>query len=119
MKILIVDDTRTLRDLLRMELLRAGYEVEQAGDGHEALSVLAKSTPRLIITDFNMPNMNGIDLVKSVRSTPKIKYIPIIMLTTETSSEKRNMGKEAGVTAWLPKPFDKDILLDMIDRIIL
>ncbi|MBR0558446.1 response regulator [Neokomagataea anthophila] len=118
MKILIVDDTRTIRDLLYRELLKAGYDVEQAGDGLEALAVLQGYTPQMIITDFNMPNMNGIDLVKKLRIMPQTQYLPILMLTTENSVEKRNMGKEAGVTGWLVKPFDKEILIDMIERVL-
>lgn len=117
MKILIVDDTRTIRDLLRLELIKAGYEVEQAGDGCEALAVLQDYAPQLIITDFNMPKMNGIELVKTLRGMSETRYLPILMLTTENSLEKRNMGKEAGVTGWLVKPFDKEILFDMIARV--
>lgn len=117
MKILTVDDTRTIRDLLRIELVRAGHEVAQACDGYEALAVLEGFAPQVIITDFNMPNMNGITLVQHLRAAPKTRYMPILMLTTETSPEKRKIGKDAGVSGWMVKPFNKDILLDMIERV--
>ncbi|GBR54204.1 chemotaxis protein CheY [Neokomagataea thailandica NBRC 106555] len=119
MKILTVDDTRTIRDMIRLALEKEGHEVVQACDGCDALEKVKFFQPEVVITDFNMPNMNGIELSKNLRSLENTKYTPIIMFTTESSVEKKDMGKKAGVSGWLVKPFEAKSLLDAIERVSL
>lgn len=117
MNILIVDDSRTIRNLLKSTLEGAGYTVCQAEDGVSALEKLSEFDPDIIITDLNMPRMNGLELVQKLRQGVKTKFLPILFLTTEGSPEVRKKGREAGATGWLVKPFDATRLLSTIDRV--
>ncbi|GBR24130.1 response regulator [Gluconobacter japonicus] len=117
MNILIVDDSRTIRKLLSDTLEAVGHTVCQAKDGIDALEKLEKFSPETIITDLNMPRMNGIELVKKLRHINKTKFLPILFLTTEGSSEMKEKGRQAGATGWLVKPFDKNSLLNTIERV--
>ena len=116
-QILIVDDSAAIRQSMRYVMEGAGYEVIEASNGREALAVIKPQT-RLVISDINMPEMNGIDLVKSLRSGTSHKTIPIIILTTESQDEMKQKGKEAGATAWMVKPFPPEQLIAVIKRCI-
>lgn len=116
-RILTVDDSKTMRDMVSFTLKKAGYEVGEAEDGKVALSVLAGAKFDLIITDLNMPNMDGISLIKSVRADAKHRGVPILILTTESDDKKKGDGKAAGATGWLVKPFSPEKLIELIQRV--
>ncbi|CAN7642803.1 response regulator [Phenylobacterium sp. LjRoot225] len=115
--ILTVDDSRTMRDMLRMALVDAGFEVVQAEDGVHGLEVLLGAKPDVIITDINMPRMDGYGFMEGVRSDPQHRAIPILVLTTESSAEKKMRARDAGATGWIVKPFDPQKLVDAINRV--
>lgn len=117
-RILIVDDSSTIRDVLGIALKREGYDVVTAEDGVDALKKLDGQSINLIITDVNMPNMDGITLVKEVKKLPAYKFTPICMLTTEAGQEMMNEGKAAGAKAWIIKPFQPPQLLDVVSRLL-
>ncbi|NOH60523.1 response regulator [Vibrio sp. RE88] len=117
-KILAVDDSVSIRQMVSHTLRDAGYEVETANDGRDALNKVASSKFDVVISDVNMPNMGGFELVKALRDKPQYKFIPILMLTTETSTEKKQQGKSAGATGWLVKPFNPETLLKTLKRVI-
>lgn len=118
--ILIVDDSRSLRTLVNLTLTRAGYDVVEAGDGKEALEKIGKiAKVHLIISDVNMPNMDGFTFVQGVKAHPRHKFTPVIMLTTEDEEAKRQRGKAAGAKAWVVKPFEPPHLLDAVSKLIL
>lgn len=116
--ILIADDAASMRGLVSMTLRSKGYEVIEAEDGIDALSKMKNSKVGLIVSDLNMPNMDGIELVKAVKAIPEYKYIPIVMLTTEGQAEKKEAGRQAGAKAWIVKPFKPDVLVDVVRKII-
>ena len=115
--ILTVDDSRTMRDMLRLALVQAGYEVVQAEDGMHGLEVLAGSNPDVIVTDINMPRMDGFGFIEGVRADAKHRAIPILVLTTESDAEKKNRARQAGATGWIVKPFDPVKLVEAIRRV--
>jgi two-component system chemotaxis response regulator CheY len=115
-KILIVDDSRSMRQMTSMILKGAGYEVLEATNADEALEKL-DSGLTAVITDYNMPGMNGVELIKKIRGGSDANSVPILMLTTESEQEKKNAGKSAGATGWLTKPFDQDRLLGAVKKI--
>ncbi len=115
-KILVVDDSVSMRQMTSIVLKGAGYVVDAAADGAEALSKLDEQV-KAIITDYNMPGMNGVELIRAVRSGAVATSVPIVMLTTESDQNKMEAGREAGATAWLVKPFDKEKLLKVIKRV--
>lgn len=116
--ILIVDDAPTMRQMVNFTLKAAGYSVEEAGDGTEALEKVKKGlNPGLVITDLNMPRMDGISLIKALRGLPEHKYTPILMLTTESLDKKKIEGKDAGATGWIVKPFTPEHLLKVIKMV--
>ena len=117
-RILLVDDSVSMREMVGFTLKGAGYAVSQAEDGVEALKFAQGNTVDLVITDINMPNMDGITLIKELRALPTYKFIPILTLTTENSVEKKQLGKIAGATGWIVKPFDPDHLLSTVKRVI-
>jgi len=117
--ILIVDDSSSLRKVVAMSLKSAGYEVVEAEDGRDALGKLDGRKVHLIISDVNMPNMDGITFLKAVKANASYKFTPVIMLTTETTDEKKQQGKEAGARAWVTKPFQPPQLLDAVSRLCL
>ena len=117
--ILIVDDSISLRTVVKIALERAGYVVVEAADGVQALAALDKAGKvNLIVTDVNMPNMNGIELLTKVKQHARHKFVPVIMLTTESQSEKKEQGRLGGAKAWIVKPFDPPQLLDAVSKLI-
>ena len=117
-RILLVDDSVSMREMVGYTLKGASYEVTQAEDGVEALKFAQGNTVEMVITDINMPNMDGITLIKELRALPAYKFIPILTLTTENSAEKKQMGKIAGATGWIVKPFDPEHLLATVKRVL-
>jgi two-component system chemotaxis response regulator CheY len=117
--ILIVDDSASMRQVISIALKDAGYELIEAADGNEALKKLDGTKIHLIISDINMPNMDGISFVREVKQNPKYKFTPIIMLTTEVNQAKKDAAKEAGAKAWVTKPFQPKTLLDAVSKLIL
>lgn len=115
---LVVDDSSTIRKIVGRTLLQAGFEVVEAGNGQEALAALARHTVSIIVTDYNMPVMDGLEFVRGVRQTAKDRGTPMIFLTTESEDGKREEAKAAGANAWLTKPFRGDELLSVIDRVV-
>jgi two-component system chemotaxis response regulator CheY len=116
--ILVVDDSNAVRQSVAFTLEQAGYTVIQAVDGMDGVSKSEAHKPDLIITDVNMPNLDGIGLVRKVRENPANKFLPIIVLTTEAQKTKMDEGKEAGATGWIVKPFDADKLLGVVKKVI-
>ncbi|MCB5189303.1 response regulator [Methylobacillus arboreus] len=116
--ILAVDDSGSLRQMVVFSLNAAGYQVIEAVDGEDALSKAKSNVVDLVLTDQNMPNMDGLTLIKSLRSLSSYEKVPILMLTTESSDEIKALGKAAGATGWLVKPFDPKRLLDVVQRVI-
>ena len=116
--ILTVDDSSSIRMMVSFTLKEKGYNVIEACDGKDALNKLKGAALDLIITDLNMPNVDGIELIKSVRSDPKHNFIPIVMLTTESQASKKIEGKAAGATGWIVKPFKPEQLVLVVKKII-
>jgi two-component system chemotaxis response regulator CheY len=116
--ILIVDDSPSLRQTVSITLKKEGYQVLESGDGKEALGQLDGKKINLIISDVNMPNMDGITMVKEIKKLPNYKFTPIIMLTTESASNKMQEGKDAGVRAWMVKPFKPTDMLDAVSKLV-
>jgi two-component system, chemotaxis family, chemotaxis protein CheY len=116
--ILTVDDTASMRQMISFTLNSVGHEVIQASDGKEALKLLEGKKVDLVIADVNMPNMDGITLVKSLREQTEHKFTPILMLTTESQESKRQQGKVAGATGWIVKPFNPEQLLTIVKKVL-
>jgi two-component system chemotaxis response regulator CheY len=116
--ILTVDDSASIRQMVAFTLKSAGHQVVEANDGKEALDLAKKTKVALVITDVNMPNMNGIELIKALRAIPDYKFTPILTLTTESGAERKNEGKSAGATGWLVKPFNPQQLLDVVAKVM-
>ena len=117
-QILIVDDSHSIRELLNSVLKKAGFEVTSANDGKAGLQAAKVATYDLIITDVNMPEMDGIELLGKLRKLAEYSFKPILILTTEFSQEMKQKGKDAGATGWLVKPFDPEKLIEVISRIL-
>jgi two-component system, chemotaxis family, chemotaxis protein CheY len=115
--VLTVDDSRTMRDMLMMALSNAGYRVVQANDGMHGLDVLKSEMPDVIITDINMPRLDGFGFIEGVRNQDQHRATPILVLTTETDDGKKARAREAGATGWIVKPFNSDKLVDAIRRV--
>jgi two-component system chemotaxis response regulator CheY len=115
--IMVVDDSASIRQVVSIALKSAGYEVIEASDGKDALSKMTGQKIHLIVSDVNMPNMDGIALVKEVKQHPKYKFTPIMMLTTESGAGKKQEGKDAGAKAWLVKPFQPPALLSAVAKL--
>lgn len=115
--ILVVDDSASIRQVVSITLKGAGYEVIEACDGKDALSKLNGQKIHLIVSDVNMPNLDGIGLVKQVKANPQYKFTPIMMLTTESQESKKQEGKAAGAKAWLVKPFQPPMLLSAVSKL--
>lgn len=116
-RVLTVDDSKTMRDMVGFTLRGAGFEVLEAEDGVRALAVLNGATVDLVITDINMPNMDGVTLVRHLRAKPNFSSIPILILTTEGGEEKKAEGRAAGATGWIVKPFAPDKLLQVVNKV--
>ena len=117
--IMIVDDSASIRQVVGIALKGAGYDVLEACDGKDALSKLTGQKVNLIITDVNMPNMDGITFVKEVKKLDAYKFTPMMMLTTESADDKKQAGRTAGAKAWLTKPFQAPTLLDAVSKLVL
>lgn len=115
--ILTVDDSRTMRDMLRLALVSVGYEVAEATDGEHGLQVLAGARPDVIITDINMPRLDGFGFIEAVRRDPLHRATPILVLTTESDPAKKDRARDAGATGWIVKPFHPDKLVAAIRRV--
>ncbi|MEY4748802.1 MAG: hypothetical protein RIQ60_1016 [Pseudomonadota bacterium] len=117
--IMIVDDSASMREVVGIALKSAGYAVLEGRDGKDALAQLTGQKVHLIISDVNMPNMDGISFVKAVKQLPSYKFTPIIMLTTESEESKKRQGQEAGAKAWVVKPFRPEQLLVAVQKLCL
>lgn len=117
-KILIVDDSVSVRKSVSFVLSDAGYEVIEAEDGMDGLKKAMSAACNLVITDINMPNMNGIDFIKELRGKPEYQFTPIIALTTESQDGKMQAGKDAGATGWIVKPFTSEKLIAIVKKIL-
>jgi two-component system chemotaxis response regulator CheY len=115
--VLTVDDSRTIREMLRMALADAGFRVLQAEDGVHGLEVLTGEAPDVIVTDINMPRLDGFGFIEEVRGNPRFRAVPILVLTTEGDAEKKNRARMAGATGWIVKPFMPAKLIDAIRRV--
>ena len=116
--ILAVDDSASMRQMVSFTLKGAGYDVVEAADGVEALNIAKTRSVNLVITDVNMPNMDGISLIRELRALPSYKFTPLLMLTTESSAEKKQQGKAAGATGWIVKPFNPEQLLNTVKKVL-
>lgn len=116
--ILAVDDSASMRQMVVFTLKGAGYAVVDAVDGVDALSKAKSNKIDLVITDVNMPNMDGISLIRELRALPNFRFTPMLMLTTESGSDKKTEGKSAGATGWIVKPFNPDQLLATIKKVL-
>ena len=116
--IMTVDDSASLRLMTGLALRQAGYTVIEAVDGLDALSQLKGQELHLILSDINMPEVDGIEFTRRVRAIPQYKFVPIVLLTTESQPDKKLEGKAAGATAWIVKPFNPDQLLAVVRRVM-
>jgi len=116
--ILIVDDSAVMRQMVTHTLADAGHKVTLANDGQQAFDSAINTKYDLVITDINMPVMDGLSLIKELRALPQYKFTPLLTLTTESSAEKKSAGKSAGATGWIVKPFDPEKLLGVIQRVL-
>jgi len=117
-KILIVDDSSSMRQLVSFTLKDAGFDVVEAPDGTEAVKVSEANKVDMVVTDLNMPNMDGIELIRTLRGREQYKFTPIVMLTTESQESKKSEGKQAGASGWIVKPFTPEQLLGVIRKFI-
>jgi two-component system chemotaxis response regulator CheY len=116
--IMVVDDSASIRQMVNFTIKNAGYEVIEAVDGRDALNKISGSQVHMVVTDLNMPNLDGIGLIKGVRASPSHKFIPIILLTTESQESKKMEGKQAGATGWIVKPFKPEQLIGVIKKVL-
>jgi two-component system chemotaxis response regulator CheY len=116
-RILTIDDSKTMRDMLRFTLVDAGYEVLQAVDGQDGLDVLKKQKVDVVITDINMPKLDGYGVIRHLRADAGYDDTPILVLSTEGDQKTREIGRDAGATGWLVKPFDPDQLVDIVRQV--
>jgi two-component system chemotaxis response regulator CheY len=115
---MIVDDSNTMRQMVGFTLKEAGYNVEEGADGMEALRLLETKQVDLVITDVNMPVMDGITLVRELRKRPNYRFVPILILTTETGDDMKQKGRQAGATGWIVKPFKPEQLCQVLSRLL-
>jgi two-component system, chemotaxis family, chemotaxis protein CheY len=116
-RILTIDDSKTIRDMLMLTLAEAGFEVLQAVDGQDGLDVLDKEQVDVVITDINMPRMDGYEVIRHLRNNSAHKSTPILVLTTESEADKKNLARVAGATGWMVKPFDPERLIATINKV--
>lgn len=117
--ILVVDDSASLRQVVGIALRGAGYDVIEACDGQDALNKLTGQKVHLMISDVNMPNMDGISFVKAVKQRPAYRFTPVVMLTTESQESKKAEGQAAGAKAWVVKPFRPEQMLGVVQKLVL
>ena len=116
---LIVDDSPTMRQMVALTLANAGFKVVEAEHGKDAMSKVSDGPKMdIVVTDLNMPEMDGISLIKELRKMASFKFTPILMLTTESAADKKQAGKEAGATGWIVKPFNPEVMLKIIAKIL-
>lgn len=116
--ILTVDDSISIRQMVKFTLTKEGYNIVEASDGKDALSKVGGAKIDMVVTDLNMPNMDGITLIKELRKKPEFRFTPIIMLTTESQDEKKHEGKAAGATGWIVKPFQPEQLVTVTKKVL-
>lgn len=116
--VLAIDDSASIRQMVAFTLKSSGYEVTEAVDGMDGLDKAKGKTFDLVLSDQNMPRMDGITLIKSLRAMPQYKSVPILMLTTESSEAMKQQGRAAGATGWLVKPFDPQKLIEVVKKVI-
>ena len=116
--ILTVDDSASIRQMVAFTLKSAGYEVVEAVDGEDGLNKAKSRAANLVLTDQNMPRMDGLSLIKALRGLPQYQSVPILMLTTESSDAMKSAGRAAGATGWLVKPFDPQKLLEVVKKVL-
>jgi len=121
--ILVVDDSPTMRGMVSHALNEAGFETKEAENGKDALIKLTMmeeggTKPDVIVTDINMPEMDGIELVREIRKLSAFKHVPVLVLTTDNTDEKKEVGRAAGATGWLVKPFDSELILKVIRKVL-
>lgn len=117
-RILTVDDSASVRQMVCFTLRKAGYDVQEAVDGKDGLEKVSASKFDLLITDLNMPNLDGIGFITGVRKTAGYSFTPILMLSTESQPEKKDAGRKAGATGWIVKPFDANQLTNVVQKLI-
>ena len=117
-RILTVDDSASVRQMVSFTLRKAGYEVVEAVDGKDGLAKVSSGKFDLVITDLNMPNMDGIQMMTAVRKLAGYAFVPMLMLTTESQTEKKDAGRKAGATGWIVKPFNADQLIVVIQKLV-
>lgn len=117
-RIMVVDDSLSIRQMMIFTLKQAGYEAIEAVDGKDALTKFATEDVQMLITDLNMPNMDGTSLIREVRKNAANRFMPILMLTTESQESKRQEGKSAGASAWIVKPFKAEQLLGVVKMVL-
>ncbi|ALC17110.1 Fis family transcriptional regulator [Desulfuromonas soudanensis] len=117
-KIMTVDDSASVRQMMSFTLKQAGYDVVEAVDGEDALAKFATENVQMLITDLNMPKMDGTALIREVRKDAANRFMPILMLTTESQESKRQEGKSAGASAWIVKPFKPEQLLGVVRMVL-
>lgn len=116
--ILSVDDSASMRQMIKLALGGAGYQVVEASDGRDALAKASQSGIQMVLTDLNMPNMDGLSLIRELRKLPAYRGVPIVFLTTESDDGKRAEAKAAGATAWIVKPFKQEQLLGVVKKVL-
>lgn len=117
--ILIVDDSASLRNVVSIALKREGYDVIEAENGLDGLTKAKQAKINLIVSDVNMPNMDGLSMIEEIKKDPASKFIPVIMLTTESDAEMKDKGKQVGVKAWMVKPFKPEQMVDAIAKLMM
>jgi two-component system chemotaxis response regulator CheY len=117
--IMVVDDSISIRQVVGIALRQAGYDVIEGFDGKDALAKLTGQKVNLIISDVNMPNMDGISFVRELKTRPAYKFTPVLMLTTESQEDKKEQGKAAGARAWMVKPFKPEALLAAVQKLVM
>jgi two-component system chemotaxis response regulator CheY len=117
-RILAVDDSASVRQMVSFTLRKAGYEVVEAVDGKDALAKIGREKFDMIITDLNMPNLDGIQLIAAVRNLAGCSFVPMLMLTTESQAEKKDAGRKAGATGWIVKPFNAEQLIYVVQKLV-
>lgn len=116
--VMVVDDSASVRQMVNFTIKHAGYDTVEAIDGQDALTKLKGSAVHMVITDLNMPNLDGIGLIREVRKDPVNRFVPIVMLTTESQDSKKQEGKAAGATGWIVKPFKPDQLIAVVRKVL-
>lgn len=116
--ILSVDDSASMRQMVRLTLTGAGYEVVEAADGTDALKKAQSAAIHMVVTDLNMPVMDGLALIRELRKLPAYRGVPIVFLTTESDDEKKKEAKAAGATGWITKPFKQEQLLSVVKKVL-